>query len=112
MDSINKGLSYTFAHSDDPPKVDFEAQVLASLMIQSNALISIKTAVQLCSISRQEIDRRIHAGTFPKPIKLSSDERSIRKAFRVQDILDWLTDPRSFCSSQNSDNSSGPKAPQ
>lgn len=39
-------------------KDDFEAQVTASLMIQSNALISIKLAVTLCGISRQEITLR------------------------------------------------------
>jgi len=78
--------------------LDFEAQVMASLMIQSNALISIKTVAQLCSISRQEIDRRIHIGTFPKPLKLSGEKKAIRKAFRLQDILEWLDVPSKYLS--------------
>ncbi|MEK7995029.1 MAG: hypothetical protein AAB403_14580, partial [Planctomycetota bacterium] len=41
-------------------KSEFEAQVTAALMIQSNALIPIKLAVKLCGISRQEINRRIY----------------------------------------------------
>ncbi len=78
--------------------LDFEAQVMASLMIQSNALVSIKTVAQLCSISRQEIDRRIQIGTFPKPLKLSGEKKAIRKAFRLQDIIEWLEDPSKYLS--------------
>lgn len=80
--------------NSDRPK--FEARLLASLMLQSNALVSIKTAVSLCSISRQEIDRRVHSGTFPAPIKLSGEEKSIRKAFRINDIEEWLADPSGY----------------
>ena len=74
-------------------KDDFDAQVTASLMIQSNALIPIKVAVRLCGISRQEIDRRIQAGTFPKPQKLSGEEKATRKAFYLNDIQEWLRQP-------------------
>lgn len=76
--------------------LDFEAQITASLMLQANALISIKMATKLCSISRQEIDRRVHIGTFPKPIKLSGEKKAIRKAFRLQDILEWLKSPSEY----------------
>ena len=85
-----------------------DAELIAALMIQSNALISIKTAVSLCSISRQEIDRRVHIGTFPKPMKLSSEEKSIRKAFRIGDIIDWLHDPVGY-KQPNQTNSNSPK---
>ena len=78
--------------------LDFEAQVMASFMIQSNALISIKTATQLCSILRQEIDRRTQIGTFPKPLKLSGEKKAIRKAFRLQDIPEWLDAPSRYLS--------------
>lgn len=77
-------------------KSEFEAQVLASLMIQSNALVSVKTASKLCSLSRQEIDRRVHKGTFPVPEKLSARENSIRKAFRIRDIQEWLANPTEY----------------
>ena len=96
MDELKKGLSHTFAQSGNEIDLDFDAQVLASLMLQTNALISIKTAVQLCSISRQEIDRRVNNGTFPPPMKLSSDEKSIRKAFRICDIAQWLKSPKEY----------------
>ena len=77
-------------------KETFEAQVTAALMIQSNALIPIKLAVKLCGISRQEIDRRIHRGTFPRPRKLSGRRRAVRKAFYLKDIQEWLRNPHSY----------------
>ena len=77
-------------------KADFDAQVTAALMIQSNALIPIKLASRLCGISRQEIDRRVHNGTFPKPHKLSGRKRSMRKAFYLGDIHDWIRDPQGY----------------
>ena len=77
-------------------KETFEAQVTAALMIQSNALIPIKLAVRLCGISRQEINRRIACGTFPRPNKLSSKKKSIRKAFYLKDIHEWLKNPHIY----------------
>ena len=77
-------------------KEDFEAQVTASLMIQSNALIPIKLAVKLCGISRQEINRRIARGTFPKPQKLSSRRNAIRKAFYLRDLHEWIKNPHMY----------------
>ena len=89
------------AKSGNNGRPNFDARLMASLMLQTNALISIKTAVKLCSISRQEIDRRVHNGTFPLPIKLSGDEKSIRKAFRINDIEVWLADPSSYQTSNH-----------
>ena len=77
-------------------KSTFEAQVTAALMIQSNALIPIKLAVQLCGISRQEIDRRVHKGTFPKPHKLSGRSKSVRKAFYLKEIHIWIKNPHTY----------------
>ena len=77
-------------------KAAYEAEVLAALMIQSNALVPIKTAVKLCGISRKEIDRRIHAGSFPEPHKLSAEAKSIRKAFYLQDLQDWIKNPAEY----------------
>jgi len=77
-------------------KDDFEAQVTASLMIQSNALIPIKLAVKLCGISRQEINRRIARGTFPKAKKLSSRRNAIRKAFYLKDLHEWIKNPHMY----------------
>ncbi len=77
-------------------KKDFEAQVTAALMIQSNALIPISLAVRLCGISRQEINRRIARGTFPRPHRLSNRKNAIRKAFYLQDLHEWIKNPHSY----------------
>lgn len=87
MEEILKGKSI---------KADFEAQVTAALMIQSNALIPIKLAVRLCGISRQEINRRIARGTFPKPHKLSKRKNATRVAFYLQDLHDWIKSPHTY----------------
>lgn len=88
-------------------KATFEAQVTAALMIQTNALIPIKLATRLCGLSRQEIDRRIHNGTFPKPHKLSGKKRSMRKAFYLRDIHDWIRDPVNYRRVDDSQQSTG-----
>ena len=77
-------------------KADFEAQVTAALMIQSNALIPIKLAVKLCGISRQEINRRIARGTFPKPHKLSNRKNAVRKAFYLKELHEWIKNPHTY----------------
>ncbi|WP_444994759.1 helix-turn-helix transcriptional regulator [Aliikangiella sp. IMCC44359] len=82
--------------SDRTIKDEFEAQVTAALMIQTNALIPIKLAVRLCGISRQEINRRIARGTFPKPRKLSRRNNAIRKAFHLKDLHDWIKNPHMY----------------
>ena len=88
-------------------KAQFEAQVTAALMIQSNALIPIKLAARLCGLSRQEIDRRVHNGTFPKPHKLSGRKRSMRKAFYLKDIHDWIRDPQNYRRIEDAQQSTG-----
>lgn len=92
----NKFLVEALSLDNPNPNVNFKAQLVAALMIQSNALISIKTAELLCSISRQEIDRRVHSGSFPKPEKLSSEDKATRKAFRLNDIQSWLKSPTTY----------------
>jgi len=77
-------------------KEKFEAEVTASLMIKSNALIPMKLVVRLCGISRQEIDRRIKHGTFPKSRKLSLHRKSTRKAFYLKDIHEWIKSPHTY----------------
>lgn len=77
-------------------KAEFEAQVTAALMIQSNALIPFKLAVRLCGISRQEINRRIARKTFPKPRKLSKRANAVRKAFYLNDLHDWIKSPHTY----------------
>ena len=80
-------------------KKDFDAQVTAALMIQSNALIPIKLAVRLCGISRQEISRRISEGTFPRSHKLSSRPNATRIAFYLRDLHEWIKSPHTYLQS-------------
>ena len=80
-------------------KEDFEAQVTAALMIQSNALIPMKLAVRLCGISRQEIKRRIVRGMFPKPTVFSSRRSKSRQAFYLKDLHEWIKNPHTFLQS-------------
>lgn len=87
MEEILKGRSI---------KADFEAQVTAALMIQSNALIPIKLAVKLCGISRREINRRIKCGTFPAPRKMSRKKNSNYKAFYLRDLHEWIKNPHRY----------------
>lgn len=77
-------------------KAEFEAQVMAALMIQSNALIPIKLAVKLCGISQQEISRRVSNGTFPRPRPLSGKAKAMRKAFYLKDLHEWIKSPHSY----------------
>jgi len=96
MDDIENLLNESFSHAGQSNVPTFEAEVVASLMIQSNAFISIKTAAKLCSLSRQSIDRRIQQGTFPPCQRLSSDDKAIRKAFRIRDIQQWMDSPITY----------------
>ena len=77
-------------------KEDFEAQVTAALMIQSNALIPLSLAVRLCGISQREVTRRIACGTFPKPHKLSKRRNAIRKFFYLKDLHEWIKQPHTY----------------
>lgn len=78
-------------------KEEFEAQVTAALMIQSNALIPIKLAARLCGISKKEISNRINRGTFPKPKKLSGRRRStVKMVFYLKDLHEWIKNPHMY----------------
>ena len=77
-------------------KADFEAQVTAALINQSNALIPIGLAVRLCGISRREINRLVARGTFPKPYRLSKRRNASRKAFYLKDLHDWIKNPHTY----------------
>ena len=106
----SKSLTQIFKDTlDGEVTLDFDAQVLAALMLQANALIPIKMVTRICSISRPEINRRIYAGTFPRPLKISPDENSVRKAFRIQDIKKWLKDPKGYVWSSSSLGNSYPQ---
>lgn len=102
MNDISKSLSKAFATSGDSQISHCDANVLASLMLQSNALVSLETSVQLCSLSIQDINFRIREGRFPPPQNLSLDSRETKLAFRVRDIQKWLNSPSEYYASQSS----------
>ncbi|WP_338454845.1 hypothetical protein [uncultured Alteromonas sp.] len=87
MDDILNGKSI---------KADFEAQVTAALMIQSNALIPLKLAAKLCGIPQHEITRRIACGTFPKPRNLSPKGKRISDVFYLKDLHEWIKCPHLY----------------
>lgn len=74
-------------------KAEFEAQVTAALIIQSNALIPIKLAVRLCGISRAKIMRRIGKGTFPKTAPLFGRRAKRPVSFYLSEIHKWIRNP-------------------
>lgn len=83
MDELRKAFANNSNKRHVEDNIYFEAQLVAALMVETNALVPIKTASRLCSLSRQEIDRRIHKGTFPAPQVLSSENNAIRKATSI-----------------------------
>lgn len=57
-----------------------------------NSLISMKRAMELTSLSRSTIYRRMAEGRFPSPIALGGN----RMAFRSADIDRWLSGPSTY----------------
>lgn len=52
----------------------------------AGGLVDWRQIAPLVSISRSTCWRRVQAGDFPAPLQISPG----RKAWRAQDILDWL----------------------
>jgi predicted DNA-binding transcriptional regulator AlpA len=77
------------------------ASSIASLMLQTNALISIEVTVNLCSLSISEINYRIQNGRFPEPLNLSMEPSNPIYAFHIQDIQKWLNSPSEYYASQS-----------
>ena len=96
MDELGKAFASNSSKRHIEDGIYFEAQLVAALMVETIALIPIKTASKLCSLSRQEIDRRIHKGTFPAPKVLSSEDNAIRKAFRLHNLQNWINAPADY----------------
>ena len=109
MDEIKKALSYTFAHSGEDKSLNMSAKSLASLMVQTNALVSIEVAVNLCSLSISEINYRIRNGRFPAPLNLSLDNSDPIYAFRIRDIQRWLNSPSEYYRTSKDGSTRAPK---
>lgn len=96
MKELGSAFSNISSNRNIDDNISFEAQIVAALMVETNAFIPIKTAAKLCSLSRQEIDRRVRIGTFPEPQVLSSEDNAMRKAFRLHDLQSWIDAPTEY----------------
>lgn len=68
-------------------------EITASLLIQLNGYIGQKMVERLCNLSGSEIYRRQIAGTFPIKHHIGKGQR---KAYRIKDIQEWLSDPTGY----------------
>ncbi len=73
---------------------DEEAEVVAQLLLKMNAFASIKTAEIATTLDKVTQYRERKAGRFPKLIALNHHGR--RKAYRLQDLKNWLEDPENY----------------
>lgn len=95
MDEFKKGLSYTFAHCGQSKTASFTDYSLASLMFEANAFVTVETAIQLCSLSLEDMNYRIRNDRFPVPLDLSLDDAPVF-AFRIREVAKWLDAPHEY----------------
>ena len=82
----NKGVTLI-----DP---DEEAEVVAHILFKMNAFVSIKTAEIATTLDKTTQYRERVAGRFPSLIPITKSGR--RKAYRINDIKDWLKNPQNY----------------
>lgn len=70
---------------------DEEKEIVIGLMLETNAFVSIKTAEILTTLDKTTQYRERREGRFPKLVSLTHHGR--RKAYRVQDLINWLETP-------------------
>jgi len=73
---------------------DEEAEVVAHLLLKMNAFASIKTAELATTLDKVTQYRERKAGRFPKLVSLTHQGR--RKAYRLQDLKNWMEDPENY----------------
>ena len=76
---------------------DEEAEVVAHLLLKMNAFVSIKTAEIATTLDKMTQYRERKEGRFPKLVSLTHHGR--RKAYRIQDLKNWLENPSEYLSS-------------
>ena len=72
-------------------------EVTPDLLLKLNAFMSEKAVLSATSLSRTSLHRKRLAGEFPEPEPISEG----RVAYRIRDIHQWLQDPNSWSSQQN-----------
>ena len=73
---------------------DEEVKVVARLLLDMNAFVSIKTAELATTLDKATQYRERKTGRFPKLISLTHHGR--RKAYRIQDLKKWLENPSEY----------------
>ena len=76
---------------------DEEAEVVAHLLLKMNAFASVKTAEIATTLDKMTQYRERKVGRFPKLVSLTHHGR--RKAYRIQDLRNWIDDPENYKSS-------------
>lgn len=71
-----------------------EAEVVAHLLLKMNAFVSIKTAEIATTLDKATQYRERKEGHFPKLVSLTRHGR--RKAYRIQDLKNWLENPSQY----------------
>ncbi len=70
---------------------DEEPKVVAHLLLEMNAFVSIKTAEIATTLDKTTQYRERMKGKFPNLVPLTEQGR--RKAYRIQDLKNWLENP-------------------
>jgi len=73
---------------------DEEPKVIAKLLLEINAFVSIKTAELATTLDKTTQYRERKLGRFPKLHSLTHHGR--RKAYKIQDLKTWLENPSDY----------------
>ncbi|TGV04776.1 hypothetical protein [Flavivirga rizhaonensis] len=73
---------------------DIEKEVIIGLLLEMNAFASIKTAELATTLDKMTQYRERKAGRFPRLHSLTHHGR--RKAYKIQDLKNWLQDPVNY----------------
>ena len=81
---------------DDKHLIDKEddADSFASLMLEMNAFVSIDTAEKITTLDKTTQYRERIKGRFPRLHVITA--RGRRKAYHIQDLLEWIKDPVNY----------------
>lgn len=73
---------------------DQEKEIVIGLLLETNAFVSIKTAEILTTLDKTTQYRERKEGHFPKLVSLTHHGR--RKAYRINELRDYLNDPQNY----------------
>lgn len=73
---------------------DEEAEVVAHLLLKMNAFVSIRTAEIATTLDKATQYRERIEGRFPQLVSLTHHGR--RKAYRIDDLKNWMENPTDY----------------